>query len=150
MISITGVPGSGKTHLSSMLRERGFQVSDLNEIARVHGCLVDDAVDIQCMRSVISSINPKIGEAHYSHLLTGDAIIIMTTSEEVLRKRLNERGYSNLKIEENIDALLSDSIFYESLDRVPGNRIMIVNTTNGLSAEEFQKISEFIKRFTIG
>ncbi|EQB67613.1 MAG: hypothetical protein AMDU2_EPLC00005G0449 [Thermoplasmatales archaeon E-plasma] len=150
MISITGVPGSGKTYLSSMLRERGFQVSDLNEIARVHGCLVDDTVDIQCMKSVISSPNPQIAEAHYSHLLPCNAIIILVASEDVLRERLEKRGYSGVKIEENIDAILSDSIFYESLDRLPRNRIMIVNTTNGLSAEDMEKISEFIKRFTIG
>ena len=150
MISITGVPGSGKTYLSSMLRERGFQVSDLNEIARVHGCVVDDTVDIQCMKSVISSPNPQIAEAHYSHLLPCNAIIILVASEDVLRERLEKRGYSGVKIEENIDAILSDSIFYESLDRLPRNRIMIVNTTNGLSAEDMEKISEFIKRFTIG
>ena len=30
MISITGVPGSGKTYLSSILREKGFHVAEMN------------------------------------------------------------------------------------------------------------------------
>ena len=150
MISITGVPGSGKTYLSSILREKGFHVAELNEIAKDHGCLVQDIVVIECLKSVISSMKPEIAEAHYSHLLPCNAIIILVASEDVLRERLEKRGYSGLKIEENIDAILSDSIFYESLDRLPRNRIMIVNTTNDLIAKDMEKISEFIKRFTIG
>lgn len=150
MISITGVPGSGKTYLSSRLRERGFHVTGLNEVAREHGCITYDIIDIECLKSVIASLNPQIAEAHYSHLLPCNAVIMVEASENVLRERLRHRGYSDFKIEENIAALLSDSIFYEALDRLPRNRIMIVNTSNDINADDMKNISEFINRFIMG
>ena len=38
------------------------------------------------------------------------------------------RGYSREKLEENIGVMLSNSIYYEALDRLPAGRIFTVST----------------------
>ncbi|AAT43960.1 kinase [Picrophilus oshimae] len=57
------------------------------------------------------------------------------------------RNYSESKINENIDAMLADVIYYEALDRMPAGRIVRVNA-HGMSRNDlFNKIIEIINSF---
>ena len=149
MICISGVPGSGKTFLSGKLSEMGFHVEDLNKLALENGCMEGDVVDVDRLSGVISAMHPDIVEAHYSHLLPCTAAIITEASFDILHQRLRERGYPGSKIEQNLDAAMSNTIFYEALDRLPLTRIMRVNTTNGIDEEKLNTILLFIKKYTL-
>ncbi|MHB1492751.1 MAG: AAA family ATPase [Thermoplasmataceae archaeon] len=149
MICISGVPGSGKTFLSGKLSEMGFHVEDLNKLALENGCMEGDVVDVDRLSGVISAMHPDIVEAHYSHLLPCTAAIITGASFDVLQQRLLERGYPDSKIEENLEAAMSNTIFYEALDRLPLTRIMRVDTTNDIDEEKLNTISLFIKKYTL-
>ena len=126
MICITGIPGTGKSTLCLNLNRNGVTCRPANDEAQRLGCVSGDVVDTDRLRGAINGVN--IIEGHYTHLLDCECVIILTGSEETIRKRLLDRGYSREKIEENIEVMLSGSIYYEALDRLPGGRIFTVNT----------------------
>ena len=126
MICITGIPGTGKSTLCLNLNRNGVTCRPANDEAQRRGCVSGDVVDTDRLRGAINGVN--IIEGHYTHLLDCECVIILTGSEETIRKRLLDRGYSREKIEENIDVMLSDSIYYEALDRLPAGRIFTVST----------------------
>ncbi|MHB1708425.1 MAG: AAA family ATPase [Thermoplasmataceae archaeon] len=126
MICITGIPGTGKSTLCLSLNRNGMTCRSANDEAQRLGCVSGDVVDTDRLRTAIDGVN--IIEGHYTHLLDCEGVIILTASEETVRKRLLERGYSREKVQENIDVMLSDSIYYEALDRLPAGRIFTVST----------------------
>ncbi len=126
MICITGIPGTGKSTLCLNLNRNGVTCRPANDEAQRLGCVSGDVVDTDRLRGAINGVN--IIEGHYTHLLDCECVIILTGSEETIRKRLLDRGYSREKIEENIDVMLSGSIYYEALDRLRAGRIFTVST----------------------
>ncbi|MHB8360902.1 MAG: AAA family ATPase [Thermoplasmataceae archaeon] len=146
-ICITGVPGSGKSYLAVKIRDIRYTVGDLNTLASEAGCMIGEEVDIECLAAVLENSNIGIVEGHYSHLLPCRAIIITEATEECIEGRLKLREYSKEKIEENLDALRSDSIFSEALDRIPATRIMRIDTTNGIDERGMNRILLFIEQY---
>ena len=126
MICITGIPGTGKSTLCLNLNRNGVTCRSANDEAQRLGCVSSDVVDTDRLRAAIEGVD--IIEGHYTHLLDCEGVIILTASEETIRKRLLDRGYSLEKLEENIGVMLSDSIYYETLDRLPAGRIFTVST----------------------
>ena len=105
-----------------MLNEAGTECLSADDIAREHGCMEGDVVDIDCLRN--SSIPENtILESHYSHSLRCSHIIILEAPEELVIQRLRERGYTEDKISGNIDTQLSGIIYSESLDNLPSTKI---------------------------
>lgn len=129
MICLTGVPGTGKSTLGSILAEAGFKVCDAASVAIDSGCISGDEVDIQCLLQRGDFSRCDIVQSHFSHLLSCEHIVILETDPDVLKKRLKDRGYSESKIMENTEAQISGTIYYESLDRVPSGRITRIDTT---------------------
>lgn len=130
MICITGVPGSGKTTLSEALSKKGVTICNTDEIAAKLGCLSEGEVDVDCLEKNADFSGYDFVESHYSHLLNCEHVIILECDEQLLRKRMERRGYSEHKILENIDAQFSGTIYYEALQRLPSNRIYTINTTD--------------------
>ncbi len=129
MICITGIPGSGKSTVCKKLKEFGYDCKNVSLIKGYEECLDGDEVDIDCLKSKLRLVksNNTIIEGHFTHLLDCDLIIILQRDPELVRKTLSERGYSKEKIEENMDALISDTIYYESLEFLPAPLIRKVN-----------------------
>ena len=129
MICLTGIPGSGKTTIAEILRTRGIRVMNVSDLPGFTECKEDDGVDIDCLRSIITShaTDNDVLEGHYSHFLQCEAVIILEREEKNVEQSLRSRGYSREKISDNIDALRSDIIFPESLEYLPSPRIFRVS-----------------------
>ena len=120
-IAVTGTPGAGKTTFCSALNQQTITVE---EIAVTHGCLGevedDGAAPIDVEKLVTTVVwpeeNPLLIDGHLSHLLPVDAIILIRCHPSVLRQRLSQRDYSELKIEENVECELIGTIAAECLE----------------------------------
>lgn len=124
LICITGIPGTGKTSLCRMLNLHGIKCTGLNGIAESSGLISDGVVDVDSLASV--HIESTVVESHYSHFMKCSHVIILVDDEDVLRRRMELRGYSREKINENLDAQRAQTIYYEALDRIPAGRIFII------------------------
>ncbi len=137
MICITGIPATGKTTVCNFLKTMGIQCSSLNDMARENKLIQNGRVDIDSLMEI--RIDCPVVEAHYSHLLKCDYVIILKDDEEAILQRMKKRKYTNEKISENLDVQRSDTIYYEALDRLPDNRIFTVNA-HSKSIEDICKI----------
>lgn len=125
-VALTGTPGVGKTTLAALAAGDGWTVVDVKEWARREGCVVgfdeaDQAAVIDVKR--LAKRMPKGGrllfEGHLSHLLPVDVAWVVRCDPDVLRGRLQARGYPAAKVVENLEAEALDLILQEALDGVP-------------------------------
>lgn len=113
-VFITGTPCTGKTTIASRLDGRVIKINDL---ARSHGFIMGvdeqkgyDIIDIEKLSSHICQLikdcdEVLIFEGHVTHLLDGaDKVIVLRANPDILKKRLEGRGYSPSKIRENLEA----------------------------------------------
>ena len=149
MICISGIPGSGKSTVCKKLKEFGYDCKNVSLIKEYEECLDGDEVDTDCLKSKLHLVksNNTIIEGHFAHLLGCDLIIILQRDPELVRKTLSERGYSKEKIEENMDALVSDTIYYESLEFLPAPLIRKVNVIENDVDAAVLKCIEVINTF---
>ena len=115
-VAISGTPGTGKTTISTILKDEGFNVLALEKIAEKYDCLgeldISDnskPIDIELLISKLKddwSIMPEnitIIDGHLSHLLPCDQTIILRCKPDILETRLERRGYSKEKIQGNVE-----------------------------------------------
>ena len=136
-IAISGTPGTGKTSLANLL---GFEVRHLNELAQEYelysGCDIKRdtvEVDLEKLKKVVQNIKTEeedilIVEGHMAHLMPVDRIIILRTDPQILERRLEKRGYSGEKIEENLEAEALDVILVEAVET--GKDVSEIDTTH--------------------
>ena len=131
-LALTGTPGVGKTTISSLLADVGYQVETVQDIAERYGC-IDDVdsedgarpIDIDELNTQIRSewkndpIKSIVIDSHLSHLLPVDCVVVLRCNPSVLRKRLSERSYSEQKISGNVDWEILESAWAEMDDTVP-------------------------------
>jgi adenylate kinase len=137
-IALTGTPGTGKTAIGKTLREvYGLEVVDLNEVIHSHHYYVTwdedrdcGVVDLKALKAHQFS-DGLILEGHLSHNLSVDRVIVLRTEPAVLRARLQEKGYSERKIQENVEAEVLDVILVEAL--ALHNNVFEVDSTGTLN-----------------
>lgn len=123
-IAITGTPGTGKTTVAGMLRERRHNVIDLNAHIRENGLLEDydqrrDTynVDISRLNDSLKDMRGTVFmEGHLSHFLDCDIVVVLRCNPSILHERLKARGYDDEKTMENVQAEALDVILCESMD----------------------------------
>ena len=119
--ALTGTPGTGKTTIGKILRDRyGLKVVDLNEVIRAHqyyagrdenrDCLI---VDLEALKAHPFS-EDLVLEGHLSHNLLVDRVIVLRTNPVALRRRLQQKAFSDKKINENVEAEILDVILVEA------------------------------------
>jgi len=153
MISITGTPGTGKTHLAAELRKRGYGVLDLNGYIRENGLLdeKDEERDTFCVD--VDSLDVSLEkyrtgdlifiEGHISHHVECGMIIVLRCRPELLAGRLSERGYSDRKVKENVQAEILDIILCEASDNdVP---VCELDSSDDSISKIADKIEDIIK-----
>ena len=89
-LALTGTPGVGKTTISSLLSDVGYQVETVQDIAERFGC-IDDVdsedgarpIDIDDLNEQIHSewknhpIKSVVIDGHLSHLLPVDCVVVL-------------------------------------------------------------------------
>ena len=153
LIGLTGTPGCGKTTSSMILQERGYNLKDLNRIAKDNNCVVDydkkrDSYEIDIGRlndfviKEFSDINCII-EGHLSHLLSVDKVIILRCDPLILKKRLEKKKWSISKVKENVEAEILDVIKVEAYDE--DHEIFEIDSTRKAPEKVADDIENIIK-----
>ena len=117
VIFISGTPCTGKTTVSERLAEKlNWELVKVNDLAISNNLVlgIDEdkgykIIDIDALNELLSDIISKtdnlIVEGHLSHLCEGaDKMIVLRLNPSILKNRLEERNYSESKIQENLEA----------------------------------------------
>jgi len=125
IISISGTPGTGKTTVAELLAKKtGWKLVRLNELAK-QGSFYSGydpirhvpVIDVKRLKTEIRKMKGNlILEAHYSHEIPSDLVIILRTNPKVLRKRMRKKGWRIDKIEENVQAEIMEECKIEAIE----------------------------------
>ncbi len=165
-VALTGTPGTGKTGIGEQLRNIGYFVLNLNNIADRQKFFIEydterdtHEVDIERLNIYLSSelvnLNKRMHpitdkaetifiEGHLSHYidLVG-IVIVLRCHPDILRTRLESKSWPEEKIRENLEAEALDVITIESVEKFGYDKVFEVDTTNdtvGKSVENIIKI----------
>ena len=162
LIGLTGTPGTGKTSVCNLLKERyGYRVIHLNDLIReenlysevdeVRDTLVVDMDEVSARVCQLVDVNDgdevTIIDSHMSHHIA-DVVIVLRTSPDKLRKRLSNRDYSEAKISENVEAEALDVILVESVEWC--DKVFEINTTDARVDEVVADVNAIIKALLSG
>lgn len=148
--AITGTPGTGKTSVAKVLRERGYDVLDMTQYIKDNGLREEyDAerdtysVDVERLNDSLAEMDDCLFEGHLAHFMDVDVIIVMRCHPDVLAQRLRKRGYSDAKVRENVEAELLDIILYESVESdIP---TYVVDTSAGDPESSCDSVEDIMK-----
>ncbi|MBR6993843.1 MAG: adenylate kinase family protein [Methanobrevibacter sp.] len=165
-IFITGTPCTGKTTISEVLSEKlNCRLIKINDLAIENDYVlgIDEdkgykIIDIDALNDKVSQIIRDsdeliIFEGHLAHLCSGaDKVIVLRVHPEILRKRLEERNYSESKIRENLEAEAMGVCTAEAFDEY-GDRISEIDVGE-LSVDEIVDLIDDVisdkKEFPVG
>ncbi len=151
-IAVTGTPGVGKTALCSI---SNWQSQSVMELAKQHGCLepIDASdgaapVDVEKLSLILLEKwkqleYPLLIDGHLSHHLPIDATVLLRCHPEVLQNRLENRNYSEEKINQNIESELLGSIAGECFQNsdIP---CLEIDSTDIDTTEIFQRLKDWL------
>lgn len=144
ILLITGTPGTGKTTVSRLLAELlSGHLIDLNKLIEqehlytgYHPEYGFKIVDMKKMCNRISEIikNLKedliIIEGHLSHFCEeADLVVVLRSHPSFLRKRLQDKGFNEFKINENIEAEALDICVFEAF-QIHSDKVNEIDTSN--------------------
>ncbi len=158
LVLITGTPGTGKTAVSKILvRRLGIGLLHLNKAIikkklysgydkkrKTH--IVDQKKINSFVRKWVKENKTGIIESHLAHELPPGLVrlvIVLRCDPEVLRRRLESKGWNKRKTEENVEAEIIGLIAYEARKR--HGKIVEVNTTRKKPVEVARKIERLLK-----
>lgn len=151
-VAISGTPGTGKTAVGKVLaRKLGWRLISLHELARERGCISGfdrgrkcDIVDTGKLAKAVSGLKGNcILDAHYSHEVPSDKLVILRTDPGVLRGRLRKKGWPEKKVEENALAEIMDVCVEEA--RALGKKFSEIDTSRKKPAETAEEILKTLK-----
>ncbi len=131
ILLITGTPGTGKSTVSRLLAEQlSLPLIDLNKLIEHEHLYTGHHpkwgfkivnLDAMCNRvtEIVNSSRNKenlvIVEGHLSHYCEeADLVIVLRAHPSLLRKRLQDKGFNDAKVRENIEAEALDICTFEA------------------------------------
>jgi len=136
IISITGTPGTGKSHVAKLLaKQMNANLISIKKLTEKMHCRIDKKrktkiVDINDLQKAVNKnivkSKPNIIEGHLSHLLRSDMVIILRTDPSILKNRLKKRKWPEAKIKENVQAEILGIITQEAMQR---SRVFEIDTS---------------------
>ncbi|WP_048148539.1 adenylate kinase family protein [Methanolacinia paynteri] len=148
MTCISGIPGTGKSSVSAVLKRMGYDVVLQNDTTGNYFICDDPDRDTAVIDEDLwaSEFRPVDGivEGHLTHLLECDRLVILRCRPDVLKERLVLRGYSSEKVRENVEAEALDTILIEALENHKEDIILELDTTERTPEEIATEIDDFI------
>lgn len=156
IVALTGTPGTGKTSVSNVLQDKGFEVVDLNKVAveqsflagvdrKRNSKIIDTGLLDDYVKDCYKQKDFVFLEGHVSHLLKNvDKIVVLRCHPDVLRKRLSKKDWKEPKIKENIEAEILDIILCEALDKHLEGDIFEIDTTKKSVKDVASSIMELV------
>jgi len=132
VILITGTPGVGKTTLADTLQDHGYHTFNILELAKLLECtedfdeardalIINDELLFEHLKTWLPQHSDEIiiVEGHIADVIPKEFLLrcfVLNPSIETLRPRLVDRGYSEDKINENIEAHIMQECIYDALE----------------------------------
>ena len=133
LIALTGTPGTGKSCVAAELALRGYHIIRVNDTIGPYILERDEDQDTNIIDTERWSAefpeHEGVVEGHLSHLLRADRIIVLRCRPDVLKKRLEMRGYQPEKVSENVEAEMLDVVLVESLEEHTPEKIYEIDAT---------------------
>ncbi len=130
-VALTGTPGTGKSTISRVLKERGHSVVEVMELVRRTGtsytysardrCHVVDTDELTERSAALwraGGDGVTIVEGHLAHYASCDMAIVLRCSPSELSARLVKRGWKKAKIQDNVRSEVLDVILIEAMERI--------------------------------
>jgi len=155
-IAISGTPATGKTSVAIALSKLlGWELIELNQLAEEKElyCGHDEKrdckiVDVERVSEEVKKIEKDVViEAHYAHDISCDVIVILHTNPAELRERMKEKGWSDDKIEENVEAEIMNVCKEEA--RSSGRPFLDFETTKKSPEQTAREIQLSLKRLDL-
>ena len=139
VIVVTGTPGTGKTKVARKLKGKYIDVNKILDKYKLKEKYDRKrktwVVDVSKLNKVLIEMieNSKKGlviDSHLSHYLPKKYVKLCVVTKcdlKVLKKRLERRGYSKLKVRENMDSEIFDVCLNEAKEF--GHKVKVVDTT---------------------
>lgn len=160
IVLLTGTPGTGKSTVAKLLAKKiCVNIISINKILDASVCtgydakrksrIVDEKKLARKIKTIVKREVPEprgseiVIEGHLSHLLKGDAVIVLRARPKVLERRLKRKGYPKKKIEENLEAEALDICLIESLER--HKKVYEIDTTSKKPGEVAGEVVKIIK-----
>jgi adenylate kinase len=155
ILVISGTPSVGKSSVAKELSKKlGWKVIHLNELAeeknlycgydKKRKCKIVDLDKIEKeLEKIAKSGKNLIIESHYAHDIPCDVVVILRCNPTELRKRMQSKGWSKAKIEENIEAEIMEICKSEALEF--GKKIVEIDTTGKNPETVAKEIVEKLK-----
>lgn len=152
-IIVTGTPGTGKTDIAKEVAKKlKLKYIDANDVIKKEELRgkydgkrdtyeVDENKLAKAMVKLIKKEKNIVIDSHMSHFIPKkyvDLCIVTKCKIPELRKRMGKRGYTPLKIKENIDAELFDVCFNEAYEF--GHDLLVIDTTNKKAKDIVKKL----------
>ena len=164
IIAVTGTPGAGKSTFSKELSKKlGYTLIDINDFLDDDDKLlvleydeeretkiVDEERVVKKVEDYLRNegYEDVIIDSHLSHYMSDkfiDVCVVMVCDISILKERLIDRDYNELKIKENLDAEIFEEIKTECLER--HKNVIAVDSTKGYNvAEIVKKIKQIEKK----
>ncbi len=151
-IALTGTPGVGKTTVSKILENRGYDVLDLNRFLKEKDLIGEKdihrdtfEVDLKRMKNVFEKGNLKVDiiEGHLSHHLSVSTTIVLRCAPQELKERMKNKGWKKEKIEENLEAEMIDAILIQAMET--SEEVFEIDTTELKPFEVASSIEDIIR-----
>ena len=159
VVAVTGSPGVGKTTIAHLLAERLKALHvDLSKLALERG-LVEEwdeerktaVVNLEAVRREVEGLLERhrriVIEGHYAHDIAprGSWVFVLRRAPWRLKDELEERGYHEEKVRENVEAELLDICLSEAVESHGAERIHEIDTTDKTAEEVVEEIIEVLK-----
>lgn len=147
-IGVTGTPGTGKSTISKHLKgkvvdlKQYLEEENLGEINE-NGEIEVDLDELRENPPGEPEDRDLILEGHLAHFLDIDYCIVLRCRPDILRERLEERDYSERKIEENIESEKLDIILTQAVANQ--EKVCEVDTTNKSVEETVSEVRKAVE-----